>query len=132
MFLVDSNVFLHILLHTPEGEKSKLFLNQYEDTISTTIYNLIEISSVLSRKYNRNKKDIQDIIATLKDSISVSAPDEYDAINAYEIAMEHFLTPIDSLLLAMSKREDLILVTYDKELLKYNDVYCKVATPDSV
>ena len=57
MYLVDSNVFLHVLLKTPEEKEAKKFLDRNKDQISTTLYNLMEIASVLSRKYKCSCKD---------------------------------------------------------------------------
>ena len=57
-YLVDSDVFLHDILHTERAEEARDFLDENSDHISTTILNLMEISSVLSRKYHWKKRDI--------------------------------------------------------------------------
>lgn len=54
MYLVDSNVFLQVLLKTPEYQDAKEFLDSNKDQVSTTLYNLMEVASVLSRTSGRN------------------------------------------------------------------------------
>ena len=130
MYLVDSNVFPHVLLHTPESEVSRSFLDEHNENISTMIYNLMEIASVLSRKHNWKKQQIHEIVSLLKDTISIHVPDEYDSLVAYELSLKHFITPIDALLISIAKKRDDVLVTYDKELLSFNGEYCRVTIPE--
>ena len=132
MYLVDSNVFLHVALHTSEAEHSKRFLDKNKGEISTTLYNLMEIGSVLSRKYHWKRTEITNILSFLKKSVSIYVPDEYDAMNSYELAIEHFLTPIDALLISIADREELTFITYDKELLSLNKSDCKIISPVDV
>ena len=128
-FLIDSNVFLQILLHTPESEESKDFLDRHSDQCRTSIYNLMEIISVLSRKYHWKRPEIEDVISVLKDAMEIYVPDEYDSLNAYELTYEYLLTPIDSLLLSIAQRERLTLITYDKGLLQYHKKICDIKRP---
>ncbi|MGA1866541.1 MAG: type II toxin-antitoxin system VapC family toxin [Thermoplasmatota archaeon] len=129
MYLVDSNVFLHVLLKTSEEKEAKKFLDRNKDQISTTLYNLMEIASVLSRKYKWKKKKITTVLSTMRNSISIHTPDEYDALEAYEITAEVFTTPIDTLMITIAKRKKLTLVTYDSELISLNKKYCKIVSP---
>ena len=129
MYLVDSNVFLHVLLKTPEEKEAKKFLDHNKDEISTTLYNLMEIASVLSRKYKWKKKKIITVLSTMRDSISIHTPDEYDALEAYEITSEILTTPIDTLMITIAKRKGLTLVSYDSELISLNKKYCKIVAP---
>lgn len=129
MYLVDSNVFLHVLLKTSEEKEAKKFLDRNKDQISTTLYNLMEVASVLSRKYKWKKKKITTVLSTMRNSISIHTPDEYDALEAYGITSEIFTTPIDTLMITVAKRKKLTLVTYDSELISLNKKYCKIVSP---
>ncbi|MGA1820529.1 MAG: type II toxin-antitoxin system VapC family toxin [Thermoplasmatota archaeon] len=129
MYLVDSNVFLQVLLKTSEEKEAKKFLDRNKSQISTTLYNLMEVASVLSRKYRWKKKKIITVLSTMRDSISIHTPDEYDALEAYEITSDIFTTPIDTLMITIAKRKKLTLVTYDSELISLNKKYCKIVSP---
>ena len=52
-FVVDSDVFLHALLHTDRGEEARDFIDKYTKEIATTTLNVMEIGSVLSRKVEK-------------------------------------------------------------------------------
>ena len=58
MYLVDSDVFLHALLNTDRGAEAGKFLDEHRE-IYTTIFNLMEISSVLARKYRWKSEEIR-------------------------------------------------------------------------
>jgi len=131
MYLIDSNVFLQVLLDTDEAEPSASFLNDNSDNISTTLFNLMEISSVLTRKYKWDRKKTLHVIEDIKGHIPVHSPDEYDILEAFRINCKDFLTPIDSIMLSIAERYGMILVTYDKELLKKSNNEHRVIKPDN-
>ena len=122
-------MFLHVLLKTNENEIAERFLDTNKNKISTTIYNLMEIASVLSRKYKWKKKRIHSVLNTMNDSIPVHTPDEYDALEAFEITSDLLTTPIDTLMVVIALRNKLSLITYDSELLSLNGKYCEVISP---
>ena len=128
MYLVDSNVFLNVLIYGDKFEDVKRFLNEHSDKIETTLVNLMEIFSILTRKYRWKKEDAIKAVELIEGNCRVLIPNEYDFMRAYQIQKEHLLTVNDSLLLSIASRENAILVTYDKELLKYNGIVCKVRT----
>ncbi len=131
-FLVDSDVFLHSLLHTDRGEEARDFLDKYINDIATTPLNLMEIGSVLSRKYKWPKKKIDECLEVIRKSISILVPTEYDIIDALEISLKRYLTPIDAVMLVMAKNKDLVLVTFDKELLSYENDGFAVKNPSNL
>lgn len=125
-------MFLHVLLKTNENEIAERFLDTNKNKISTTIYNLMEIASVLSRKYKWKKKRIHSVLNTMNDSIPVHTPDEYDALEAFEITSDLLTTPIDTLMVVIALRNKLSLITYDSELLSLNGKYCEVISPKTI
>ncbi len=131
-FIVDSDVFLHDLLHTDRGVEAKDFMDAYMSVMSTTVLNVMEIGSVLARKYRWKKMDIDSALSAIKRSLSVLVPTEYDMLEAMELSMEHYLTPIDALMLVMSKNKDMTLITFDREILRYDGKIASVKEPGSV
>ncbi len=83
MYLVDSNVFLNVLLYGDKFATAKKFLN------------------------------------------------EYDFIRAYQLQKKYILTSNDALILSIAGKENAILITYDKELLKYDGIICSIKTIES-
>lgn len=128
-YLVDSDVFLHVLLHTDRSEEAREFLDKYSNDIGTTVLNIMEIGSVLSRKYRWRKRDINKVIDVIKKTLTILIPTEYDMLDAMELSLKHYLSPIDALMLVISKNKGLILVTFDGELLKYKEKSFAVQTP---
>ena len=128
-FVVDSDVFLHDLLHTDRAEEARYFIDKYGEEIATTALNIMEISSVLSRKYHWKKGEIEDAIKAIKESLVILIPTEYDIIDAMEIAAKYYLTPIDAIMLLISKIKNLTLVTFDNELLSFQSKSFDVKTP---
>ncbi len=126
MYLVDSNVFLNVILYTEKYDVSRKFLNTNTGNIATTLVNLMEIFTVLTRKYKWSKEDAIDIVETLKKECEILIPNEYDFIDAYEIQQQFMLTINDALIVAIAKRENLTLITFDKELLQYDGLITKI------
>ena len=131
-FVVDSDIFLHDLLHTDRAEEARDFIDKYGEEIATTALNVMEISSVLSRKYRWRKSEIEDAIKAIKESLVILIPTEYDIIDAMEISSKYYLTPIDAIMLAISQSKNLILVTFDKEMLSFQSKSFDVKTPSDV
>lgn len=87
---------------------------------------MMEISSVLSRKYHWKARDIRDVLREMRTHLILNSPDEYDVLEAYDINEQEFLTPIDAMMIAIATRNGHILVTYDKELISLNGKYCPI------
>ena len=131
-FVVDSDIFLHALLHTDRGEESRDFIDKYTKEISTTALNLMEIGSVLSRKYRWRKETIDDALEIIRKSLIILIPTEYDMIDAMDISLRYYLTPIDALMLTIAKAQNLTLMTYDRELLGYSQKGFDVKSPSEL
>ena len=131
-YMVDSDVFLHDVLHTDRSEEARKFLDKYCNDIATTVLNIMEIGSVLSRKYRWRKRDINKVIEAVKKTLTILIPTEYDMLDAMELSLKHYLSPVDALMLVMSQNKGLILVTFDGELLKYQEKGFAVQTPSNI
>ena len=131
-FVVDSDVFLHDLLHTGRAEEARDFIDKYGEETATTALNIMEISSVLSRKYRWRKSEIEDALKAIKESLVILIPTEYDIIDAMEIASKYYLTPIDAIMLAITQSKNLTLVTFDNEMLTFKNKGFDVKNPSDV
>lgn len=117
---------MNVILYTEKYDVSRKFLNTNTGNIATTLVNLMEIFTVLTRKYKWSKEDAIDIVETLKKECEILIPNEYDFIDAYEIQQQFMLTINDALIVAIAKRENLTLITFDKELLQYDGLITKI------
>ena len=126
MYLVDSNVFLNVLLYGEKFEDAKKFLNENSGQIETTLVNLMEIFSILTRKYKWKREDAINAIELIEEYCRILIPNEYDFMQAYQIQKKYILTSNDALILSIANKENAILITYDKELLKYDEIIAKV------
>lgn len=131
-YLVDSDVVLNAILETEKQDICVDFLDQKEDEINTTILNIMEISSVLSRKYQWGGEDIRKVIRTMEKGMNVLIPSESEILEGYELVFYNFYSPIDAILLTLSNSQDQVLITYDKELLKRGGSHTDVKRPDDL
>ncbi len=120
MYLVDSNVFLNVLIYGDRFNDAREFLNKNSGEIETTMVNLMEIFSILTRKYKWTKDNAIKAIRVIEGDCRILIPNEYDFIRAYELQKKYVLTANDALILSMARKENAVLITYDRELLKYN------------
>jgi len=120
MYLVDSNVFFNVILYADEFSDAKKFLNENSGNIATTLVNLMEIFSILTRKYRWKKEDALKIVENLQENCMILIPNEYDFIYAYELQKRYLLTTNDALILSIAQKENFTLITMDKELLKFD------------
>lgn len=128
--LVDSDVVLNAILETEKQDICVEFLDQKENEINSTILNIMEISSVLSRKYQWEGEDIREVINTVEKGMDVLIPSESEILEGYELVFYNFYSPVDAILLTLSKNQDQVLITYDKELLKRGVTHTDVKRPD--
>ncbi len=128
-FLVDSDIFLNTLVETERQDICVRFLDAKEGKIYTTILNIMEISSVLSRKYKWKKEDIHEVVNTVEKGMEVVIPTEAEIIHGYEFVMKYFFSPVDAILLALSENQNQHLITYNGELLKRGSEFTTVSSP---
>ena len=130
MYLVDSNVFLNVLLYGSKFAGARDFLNKNSGKIETTMVNLMEIFSILTRKYKWTKNDALEAIRLIESDCKILIPNEYDFIRAYNLQKRYIFTSNDALILSMARKEDSVLITYDKELLKYDGIILSIKAID--
>jgi len=114
---VDSNIFVVSLTDEPSrGEVATELLNRDLD-FCTSILNLMEIRSVLTKKKRTEQEEVEDVLEDIYEEVDVYAPEVSDQITAYSLQRDSLLYTMDCVLLALADDIDATFVTFDGELL---------------
>lgn len=114
---VDTNVFVASLTNEPgRGDTATTLLNHNHD-FCTSILNLMELRSVLTKKKRVEQERVEDILSDIYTQVDIYAPEISDQIAAYSRQQEALLYTLDCVLLALADDIDAILTTFDSELL---------------
>ncbi|MUV90546.1 PIN domain-containing protein [Halapricum sp. CBA1109] len=114
---VDTNVFVASLTDEPaRGDVATELLNQDHD-FCTSILNLMELRSVLTKKKQIEQDRVEGVIADVYSRVDIYAPEISDQIEAYSLQQETLLYTLDCVLLALAEDIDATLTTFDGELL---------------
>lgn len=114
---VDTNVFIASLTDEPgRGDVATELLNENHD-FCTSILNLMEIRSVLTKKKRVEQERVEAVLADIYGRVDIYAPEISDQISAYSLQQETLLYTLDCVLLALAEDIDATLVTFDGELL---------------
>lgn len=93
---VDTNVFVASLTDEPgRGEVATRFLNE-DHEFCTSILNLMEMRSVLTKKKRVEQKRVEEVLADIYGRVDIYAPEISDQISAYERQRETLLYTMDS------------------------------------
>ncbi|WP_135363070.1 type II toxin-antitoxin system VapC family toxin [Halosimplex halophilum] len=115
--LVDSNVFVASVTDEPSrGDVATELLNQ-DFEFCTSILNLMEIRSVLTKKKRTEQEEVEAVLEDIYEEVDIYAPEISDQITAYGMQRESLLYTMDCVLLALAEDIDATLVTFDGELL---------------
>ena len=115
---VDTNVSVASLTDEPDrGEIATSLLNQNHD-FCTSILNLMELRSVMTKKKHVEQERVEDILLDIYTAIDIYAPEISDQIAAYSLQQETLLYTLDCVVLALADDIDATLTTFDGELLE--------------
>jgi len=115
---VDTNVFIASITDEPgRGDVATELLNENHD-FCTSILNLMEIRSVLTKKKRVEQERVEEILADIYGGVDIYAPEISDQISAYSHQQDTLLYTLDCVLLALAEDIDATLVTFDGELLE--------------
>jgi len=119
---VDTNVFVASLTDEPgRGDVATELLNESHE-FCTSILNLMEIRSVLTKKKRVEQERVEKIVADIYRSVDIYAPEISDQISAYSLQQDTLLYTLDCVLLALAEDIGATLVTFDGELLENGGV----------
>jgi len=114
---LDTNVVIASVSNEPErGETATRLLNQDHD-FYTSLINLMEVRTVLTKKKQVERKQVEDVENKIVSGVEILIPDATDMMEANKKQRENLLYPLDALILACAKGKDAELVTFDSEIL---------------
>ncbi len=119
MYLIDTNIFLEVLLKQEHSNKCKTFLDENIGTLSISDFSIHSIGIILFNYKEENIffRFIEDIVSNVN---TLSLPTEYYK-NVIETRKEYFLDFDDSYQFNLAKVNNLSLVTLDKDFKKIKD-----------
>lgn len=116
MYLVDTNIFLEILLAQEKSRECKNFLSNNATCLYLTDFSLHSIGVILFRY---NKKDVfQDFYNDISPIIPIITLREYGLI--LDISSKFNLDFDDSYQCSVAKENEMTIVTMDKDFKKAN------------
>lgn len=114
---VDTNILVAVLTEEEERfSEAKELLNS-DHQVVTSMLNLMEVRSVLSKKKNHERTEIQEVEEDIIEMADIIIPDSSDFITANHIQKEKYAYPLDSILMAIAGNADAELASFDSELL---------------
>jgi len=115
---VDTNIFIASITDEPgRGDVATELLNENHD-FCTSILNLMEIRSVLTKKKRVEQERVEEILTDIYGRVDIYAPEISDQISANSLQKDTLLYTLDCVLLALAEDIDATLVTFDGELLE--------------
>ena len=122
-YLIDTNIFLEILLGQEKSEFCKTFLNQRLGQICTSDFSLHSIGVILFRnkKFELYNSFFNDVLPKVK--IVTLQPDEYKRVA--DIARQFSLDFDDSYQVAIAESLNLSIMTMDSDFNKVSH-FCKI------
>lgn len=79
----------------------------------------MEIRSVLSKKKQISKSEIEKIESEIVKATEIIIPDSSSFLQSNEFQRENYLYPSDCLIYVLAKNQDADLVTFDSELIHH-------------
>lgn len=119
MYLIDTNIFLEVLLKQEHSNKCKTFLDENIDNLNISDFSIHSIGIILF-KYNEENiffRFIEDVVSNVN---TLSLPRE-NYKEVIETRKQHALDFDDSYQFNLAKANNLSLVTLDKDFRKIKD-----------
>ncbi|MFB6129062.1 MAG: type II toxin-antitoxin system VapC family toxin [Halorhabdus sp.] len=119
---VDTNVLVAaVTTDTDRSDEAIELLNELEDG-HTSILNVMELRSVLTKKKRFDQERVDDIETKIARKMTVTFPDASDIVAANQLQSETLLYPMDALIIAVAESTGKPLVSFDTELLEHGAV----------
>jgi predicted nucleic acid-binding protein len=115
---VDTNILVAVLTEEENRfAEAKQLLNS-DHQILTSMLNLMEVRSVLSKKKNHERQEIEEVEEDIVKLADIIIPDSSDFLKANKLQRENYAYPMDSLITALAENSDAELVSFDKEIIE--------------
>lgn len=114
---IDSNIFIAVLTEEENRFSEARDLLNSKHELVTSMLNLMEIRSVLSKKKSYERSEVEGVQQEIIDSVDIIIPDSSDFLEANKIQADTFAYPMDSIIIALAMNSDSELVSFDSELI---------------
>lgn len=120
---VDTNVFIAAITdEEATGAVAAELLNS-DHELTTSLLNLMEIRTVLTKKERVELDRAQTILEEITSDVDIVIHDTSDMVDANGLQQETLLYPLDSLVFAAANAQDATLTSFDSELLDHGAVH---------
>lgn len=103
---IDSNVFIAAVTGEEDRSDAARELLNMDAELYTSVLNIMEIRSVLSKKKNFSMEALEEVEQEVIEGVEVVIPDSSDFMEANERQAETLLYPFDSLVLTLADVHD--------------------------
>jgi len=115
---VDTNILVAVLTEEENRfSEAKQLLNS-DHQILTSMLNLMEVRSVLSKKKNHERQEIEEVEEDIVELADIIIPDSSDFLKANKLQRESYAYPMDSLITALAENSNTVLASFDKEMIE--------------
>ena len=117
-WFADTNLLVAVITEDDDrADEALAALNEHET--HTSVLNLMELRSVLSKKKQFDREHIERIETLIVDQATITFPDASDIVSANRFQRETYLYPMDALILAAADAANATLVSFDAELREH-------------
>ncbi len=114
---IDTNVFVAAVVGEEERSGIARELLNQEGEFYTSVLNLMELRSVLSKSKGFSRDKLEDVEQEIVEGVDVVIPDSSDFVDANTMQAENLLYPFDAVIFTLSEVHDAELVSFDSELI---------------
>ncbi|WP_435182776.1 type II toxin-antitoxin system VapC family toxin [Halobellus sp. EA9] len=119
---LDTNILVAAVTRDTERSETAVELLNEAEGLHISILNLMELRSVLAKKKQFEREQIDRIESRIASRTTVTFPDASDMMTANQLQSDTLLYPMDALILAAAEAVDATLVSFDGELTEHGAV----------
>jgi predicted nucleic acid-binding protein len=115
---LDTNILVAAVTQDTERSDTAVELLNEVDETYVSVLNLMELRTVLAKKKQFERDQIDQIENRITSRTTVTFPDASDMMAANQLQSETLLYPMDTLILTAADAIDATLVSFDTELIE--------------
>ena len=121
-YLLDTNILIAAFTQDSERSAAARELLNTTENLHVSVLNLMELRSVLSKKKQFERDQVDQIEARITSRTTVTFPDASDMLAANQLQSDTLLYPMDALILTAADAIEGTLVSFDRELVEQGAV----------
>jgi len=121
-YLLDTNILIAAVTQDSERSAAARELLNTTENLHVSVLNLMELRSVLSKKKQFERDQVDQIEARITSRTTVTFPDASDMLAANQLQSDTLLYPMDALILTAADAIEGTLVSFDRELVEQGAV----------